>query len=250
MLVFTLSAIFAASLLVFADPTPTAPGPNDSFSEGTNCTFAWSADSNAGSTTWKIMNVELMSGSNLDMVHLTTVATNLDGTATSIYNYPCPEVTPNSAIYFYQFTSPLSPNISWTSRFTIANADGLSTPPSEAKQPDGSAIPWGNGTLVDPSQAVPPPTRGGSNSSSSGSGFNPSNSVSGTSSTPTSSASSSAVTTSAGTSLSQQSSTTSGASSSSATTGTSNAVGLVVNTRASQSLVALGAAAFTFAVLL
>ena len=48
------------------------------------------------------MSIELMTGSNLEMSKLATVATGLDGTqlnATS-YNYTCPSVSPNSAVYF------------------------------------------------------------------------------------------------------------------------------------------------------
>jgi hypothetical protein len=36
------------------------------------------------------MNVELMSGSNFAMIHLTTVASNLDGTASGTQSFPCP----------------------------------------------------------------------------------------------------------------------------------------------------------------
>jgi len=168
------SAVFAAllaassTLFVLADPTPTAPGPGDSFTEGKNCTFAWDGDTNSATQAeWKTMNVELMSGSNLNMNFITTVAT-LDGTTSGTYSYECPEVTPNSAIYFYQFSSPDSATLSWTTRFTIAAANGSTTPPANANQPNNPspAIPWGVGGLVDPSLAVPEPKIGTANSSS------------------------------------------------------------------------------------
>lgn len=46
------------------------------------------------------MSIELMTGSNLEMSKLATVATGLDGTNATSYNYTCPSVSPNSAIYF------------------------------------------------------------------------------------------------------------------------------------------------------
>ena len=68
-------------------------------------------------------------------------------------------MTPNSAIYFYQFSSPSAPsNLTWTTRFTIAGADGSTTAPANQTQPDGQSIPWGLGALVDPSTAVAAPS--------------------------------------------------------------------------------------------
>jgi len=255
MLVFTLSALLTSFLFVLADPAPTAPGPGDKFNEGTDCTFTWDGDSNTGSTIWKVMNVELMSGSNFGMTHLTTVATSLDGTTSGTESFPCPEVTPNSAIYFYQFSSPLSSNVTWTTRFTIADANGQSTPPTEAKQPNtGDPIPWGHGALVDPSLAVPAPIIGGSNSTPSAIPPSSNSTSLTTSSTPASSTSSLAPATTviSKTSSSTSSGSTGSVTSSSSTTGTGTggAVGLIVDSRVWQSVVALGAAAFTFAVLL
>jgi len=164
------SALLAslAVVSVHADPNPTAPGPGDSFNEGTQCSIAWDADT---SGVWKVMNIELMSGSNLNMNHITTVAT-VDGTdpTKSPFTYPCPSVTPNSAIYFYQFTSPASTTTYWTTRFTIADATGKSVPPANPTQPGGQAIPWGIGALTDPSLATPAPGKGNSSVAASGSG--------------------------------------------------------------------------------
>ncbi|KAH9851842.1 hypothetical protein C2E23DRAFT_732131 [Lenzites betulinus] len=139
---------------------PTAPGPNDVFNEGANCTFSWTPDP---SGVWTQTDVELMTGDNFNMVYITTVA-SFDGTDASIstFSYPCPEVTPNSAIYFYQFTTPKDPAArEWTTRFAIADAQGNTTPPPNATQPGAdpstTPIPWGTGALKDPSQAAPEP---------------------------------------------------------------------------------------------
>ena len=64
-----LAALIAGSALVRADVVPIAPGPGDVFREGSNCTFSWMPDP-AG--LWKETNVELMSGDNWNMIHLTS----------------------------------------------------------------------------------------------------------------------------------------------------------------------------------
>jgi hypothetical protein len=155
---FTLLALGAllASSLVRADPNPTTPGPTDVYDAGGQCTIAWVPDTTG---TWTTMNIELMTGSNTAMVFLTTVAT-VDGTNASAtpFVYPCPAVIPNSQIYFYQFSSPASADILWTTRFTLADANGQSTPPTNATQPGtNDAIPWGTGALANPADATPPP---------------------------------------------------------------------------------------------
>ncbi|KAA1470106.1 hypothetical protein DENSPDRAFT_741982, partial [Dentipellis sp. KUC8613] len=124
---------------------PTEPGPGEVFKEGQTCHIAWDPDTTG---TWKTMNIELMTGNNFAMVHLTTVAVNIDGTTgTGTFDYNCPAVTDHSGIYFYQFTSPSSPTKIWTTRFTIADPTGKTNPAPNATEPDGSAIPWGNGAL-------------------------------------------------------------------------------------------------------
>ncbi|KAI0091582.1 hypothetical protein BDY19DRAFT_931213 [Irpex rosettiformis] len=154
-----------AATAVFADPTPSAPGPGDSFNQGSDCKIGWTPD-NTGA--WTTMNIELMTGDNFNMKHLTTVTT-VDGTKTSSFTWKCPAVVPNSAIYFYQFTSPASNVTLWTTRFGIASTDGHLDAPAQTTQPDGAAIPWGVGALADPSTATPPPSGSSSNSTSSGS---------------------------------------------------------------------------------
>ena len=129
-----------------------------------------------------------------------TAVASFDGTDTTktTYSYPCPEVVPNSAIYFYQFNTPAAPkNLTWTTRFTIAAADGSTTPPANATQPNGDKIPWGIGALVDPSKATPIPSylnaSTASNSSTTATTTTTSATSSASSSTSTSSSSSSAL---------------------------------------------------------
>ena len=85
----------------------------------------------------------------------------VDGTTATSNSWTCPQVTPNSAIYFYQFTSPASNNTYWTTRFAIADANGNTTPPTQQTQPgSGAKIPWGTGALTNSSASKPPPTGG------------------------------------------------------------------------------------------
>jgi len=163
--------------LALADPFPLEPSADSVYDEGSTCSVGWMVDPTG---LWTTMNIELMSGSNEDMIHLKTVGT-VDGTIATLpnetfaeFDYPCLDVTPNSAIYFYQFSSPLFADLLWTTRFTIAGPQGQTTPPPNQTQPDGEAIPWGDGALVDPSQGDAPPPRG----TAIGSGaFGPSTSV-------------------------------------------------------------------------
>ncbi|KAF6753492.1 hypothetical protein DFP72DRAFT_751064, partial [Ephemerocybe angulata] len=158
---FSLPTILAAAALVGvvrADVTPSEPGPGTKFNAGTTCTVSWEGDKDS-TTAWKDMSIQLMTGDNFAMVHLTTVATAQDGTTDGRFNYPCPEVTPNSNIYFYQFTATGAAGVkTWTTRFTIASATGETTEPANPTQPGtNDPVPWGTGKLVDPSKAVAPP---------------------------------------------------------------------------------------------
>lgn len=65
------------------------------------------------------------------------------------------QVSPNSAIYFYEFSSNSSTQKYWTTRFTITDKNGNSTPPTETTQPNGDKIPWGTGTITDDSSSLP-----------------------------------------------------------------------------------------------
>jgi len=142
---FLFAAIALPALLVRADPNPIVPGPGDSYKEGGTCLIQWDADTTG---TWTNMLIELKTGDNLNMVPLKAITT-IDGTKQTQFQYPCPNVTPNSAIYFYEFSSNSSTQKYWTTRFAITDQNGNSTPPSQPTQSNGDKIPWGTGALAD-----------------------------------------------------------------------------------------------------
>ncbi|BGP20867.1 putative glycosidase CRH2 [Rhodosporidiobolus nylandii] len=124
----------------------TAPGgPDQVFSAGGECKFSYELDTTG---TWKSMDVDLMSGSDLEMINVTRVASGLDATTgEGEYNFTCPEVDPPAPIYFYQFTQDGKDAV-WTSRFTLEAANGTKVAAPNATQPDGKPVPWGIGHLV------------------------------------------------------------------------------------------------------
>ncbi|KAG9017958.1 hypothetical protein FRB90_012844 [Tulasnella sp. 427] len=136
----------------------TAPAPGAVFYEGSPCSLQWNVDTVGA---WKNMTIDLMSGPNLAMTKVTTVATNLDGSDPTLtpFNWTCPSVTPCSAIYFYQiYDSSTEDSPSWTGRFTIASPHGASITPPNTTQPDGEAIPWGFGALASDRSSIPLPS--------------------------------------------------------------------------------------------
>ncbi|TEB21982.1 hypothetical protein FA13DRAFT_1569844, partial [Coprinellus micaceus] len=155
--VSTLIAALALAGIAHAEVTPSEPGPGQVFNAGSTCTVSWEGDKES-TTAWKGMAIQLMTGDNFSMVHLTTIASDEDGTIDGRVNYPCPEVTINANIYFYQFTAPGAPGKTWTTRFTIASATGQTVAAPNATQPGtNDPVPWGVGALVDPSKAVAAP---------------------------------------------------------------------------------------------
>ncbi|GAA5913228.1 hypothetical protein JCM5296_006859 [Sporobolomyces johnsonii] len=156
-----LSLFALAPVLARAAVVPTAPGGVGLvFRAGGNCWFKYDLDSTG---TWKAMDVDLMSGSNTQMVNVTRVASGLDGTTgNGSYSFVCPEVDPPAPIYFYQFSSGGQEPV-WTSRFTVATANGT----TNTTQPDGQAIAWGIGHLVNGTSALNSTTSIAANSSSS-----------------------------------------------------------------------------------
>jgi len=116
----------------------------------------WAADTTGK---WTDMQIQLKTGNNLAMVPL-KVITTIDATKETRFVYPCPEVSPNSAIYFYEFTSSSSTEKYWTTRFTITDKDGNTAPPTEATQPNGDDIPWGTGMLIGDTGSSPVPSPG------------------------------------------------------------------------------------------
>ena len=69
--------MFTSSLFVVAFPAlaamamvdPSEPAPGTVFKQGETCTIQWAVDTTG---TWTETNIELMTGSNLAMVHLTS----------------------------------------------------------------------------------------------------------------------------------------------------------------------------------
>ena len=61
----------ATPFFALADVIPSEPGPGDSYNAGATCHTTWLGDPNS-TTVWKNMAIELMSGSNLAMVHITS----------------------------------------------------------------------------------------------------------------------------------------------------------------------------------
>ncbi|WVQ77939.1 hypothetical protein IAT38_000019 [Cryptococcus sp. DSM 104549] len=142
---FTAAALFALPFST-AIVTPTSPDGNTVVKVGDTIEALWTVDS---ADSWTNLEIQLMTGDNLAMVPLATVATGIDGTSTSSYSFAAPDVSPYSKIYFLQFTNGGdTSNVTWTTRFTIAGSDGSTTEPTNSTVYSGSAVEWGTGTLL------------------------------------------------------------------------------------------------------
>jgi hypothetical protein len=89
-----------------------------------------------------------------------TAVAEVDGTTSGAgkYEWECPRVAPNAPIYFYQFSTQANASAKyWTTRFTIADANGHFDKAPNPTQPDGAKIPWGEGALLNKADAVPAP---------------------------------------------------------------------------------------------
>ncbi|KAG0709690.1 hypothetical protein DFH29DRAFT_792802 [Suillus ampliporus] len=157
-----LLSFFLLPSFAYATIEPVSPGPGDVFRSGSPCPIYW--DTNP-TQTWNDTAIYLMSGSNLDMSIVEIVVEHLSEIDRE-FTWTCPNVTPNAAIYFYQFTNNKDLSGStWTSRFTIASHSGATTPPENSKQPGGDPIPWGVGhdassnSTIPPNPSVPPPSQ-------------------------------------------------------------------------------------------
>ncbi|KAI8577074.1 hypothetical protein K450DRAFT_253525 [Umbelopsis ramanniana AG] len=157
-----ISTVFAAiATAVSANMAPSEPAPGTIWTIGQSGLIQWADDSTspALATDWKKFKIDFMTGDNTNQILLSNVATGLDGTAATTYNWTCPDVDVHSAIYFFMFTSLTKPtDMAWTTRFAIVGADGVQTAPANSAQPDGStldgkAIPWGVGHLVNSANA-------------------------------------------------------------------------------------------------
>jgi len=156
MLAISSFAALAFAYSAVAAPTPLTPVPAPA---GGNCVISWTPDPTG---TWKDTVIELMTGDNENMIHLTTVTnTTVDTTsgAPATLTWTCPDVSLYAAVYFYQFSHVEEPSaLTWTTRWAIESPTGQIVAPPNATQPDGTAIPWGVGLLTDISQAKPAPS--------------------------------------------------------------------------------------------
>ncbi|KAG1464593.1 hypothetical protein G6F56_005050 [Rhizopus delemar] len=137
-------ALVAAIVNVEAAVSPTYPQPGTIQVQGETNDITWTFDGKDSDQTYQI---DFMTGSNDNQTVLQTVAT---GVSASLLKYPfvAPAVDPYSAIYFFMFTGSKSDQ-AWTTRFGIVpDANTNLTAEPESTQPDGSAIPWGNGKLA------------------------------------------------------------------------------------------------------
>jgi hypothetical protein len=64
-----LAFILSLALVAFAEIIPTVPDPGHVYNEGSTCQVGWTPDSTGQ---WKTMNIQLMTGSNFQMVPLTS----------------------------------------------------------------------------------------------------------------------------------------------------------------------------------
>ena len=72
---------------VFAEPTPTVPAPGAVYTQGAPCTVQWNADT-SGSSTWKSMTIQLMTGDNDNMIPLTS-SFSFSTSAVSKFSFSC-----------------------------------------------------------------------------------------------------------------------------------------------------------------
>ncbi|KAF8843131.1 hypothetical protein BDN67DRAFT_239401 [Paxillus ammoniavirescens] len=144
--------LFLLCLVMPCAKSAITPGPGDVYTSGRPCSFEWKSDA---IRTWKNVTLELMNGSDYKRSSVMCGGSVLDGTSESTYNFTCPNVTPNSNIYFCQtFNEADVENPVWTARFTIASPTGVVTPAEYSRQPGGSPTAWGDGRPVEPSSLV------------------------------------------------------------------------------------------------
>ncbi|KAL0240179.1 hypothetical protein I308_106727 [Cryptococcus tetragattii IND107] len=144
------SALTLAPLLALplaqATITPTSPDGSTTVKVGDTIEALWTADSTDG---WTDVEIQLMTGDNLAMVPLAAVATGIDGTSATSFSFVAPDVSPYSKIYFLQFTNGGNmTGATWTTRFTIAGADGSTTEPTNSTDFHGQTVEWGTGQLL------------------------------------------------------------------------------------------------------
>ncbi|GAA5996839.1 hypothetical protein JCM5350_000504 [Sporobolomyces pararoseus] len=197
----SLAAVSSTLLLVDrvkGDVVPTAPGPGDTFNEGSTCPIQWNLDTTG---TWTNFTIQLMTGSNQAMTPLLTVASGLDGTTgTGKYEWECPQVDPNSATEPTETVMVNGKPVGWgTGRLSGASvslASGSSAAGSTAAgSASASSTPSGMTTIISSSSSTTAPSTSSTSTSSSDSASSSSSSSS--MSSASSSSSTSQVTASA-----------------------------------------------------
>jgi len=148
---FSLTSLACAALALAAlgqaAITPTSPDGSTVVRAGSTLTALWTADSTG---IWNDTQIQLMTGDNFQMVPLKTLATGIDGTTTTTFSTPCPAVSPNAKFYFLQFTRGGDVSTAtWTTRFTIAAADGTTSQPTNTTNYSGTDVQWGTGAITD-----------------------------------------------------------------------------------------------------
>ncbi|ORX39609.1 hypothetical protein BD324DRAFT_222669 [Kockovaella imperatae] len=141
MLSYLVAAAAALALPSLAAINPTSPDSSTVVKVGDDITALWTADTTGQ---WTNLEIQLMTGPNLDMVPLSVLGQGIDGTTKTSFSAPAPAVSPYSQIYFLQFTQ--GGNVStalWSTRFTIAGPDGSTTPPTNTTTWNGQAVQWG-----------------------------------------------------------------------------------------------------------
>ncbi|KAG1448975.1 hypothetical protein G6F46_011021 [Rhizopus delemar] len=140
----TLVAAALAATIADAAIAPSYPQPGTIQVEGQSYDITWTFDGKDANQTYQI---DFMTGSNTQQTVLKTIATDVPANRLK-YPFVAPAVDPYSAIYFFMFTGS-NGDQEWTTRFGIVpNANTNLTTEPQSTQPDGQAIPWGNGTLA------------------------------------------------------------------------------------------------------
>jgi hypothetical protein len=70
--------VLSAALVARADVTPSEPGPGSVYNAGSTCTVSWEGDKDS-TTAWKDMSIQLMTGNNFEMIHLSSEFSCLSG---------------------------------------------------------------------------------------------------------------------------------------------------------------------------
>ncbi|KAI7855899.1 hypothetical protein BDC45DRAFT_505020 [Circinella umbellata] len=148
----TTSAVVMAFVSgITATMAPNYPQPGTVWTAGKEYQITWADDGEGAKLPegWTNFNIEFMTGDNINMIPLTSVATGVDASKGSTYTWTAPQVEPYSAVYFLQFTNDKGEK-AWTTRFAIVAQDGETPAPEPEKtQPNGGEnIPWGVGKLA------------------------------------------------------------------------------------------------------